>query len=196
MATLDQLSRGRMVLGVGSGDPHDPGFARVGEATSGTRAQMLDEGLELITSLWGGEEVTYHGRHYRVEGLQLAVRPWQGRRIPVWVGGDWLLTGVRRRMARFGDGCCVYKGSPDLPLQDVTPDDAREIRSWIAASRPDADRFTIVFGGIERDPDSARLGERLAALERARVDWWVEWVPPGDPARTREAVERGPLRAG
>src|SRR5215472_4975340 len=71
--SLDHLSGGRLVLGVGLGDLGDPGFASVGECTDRrTQAEMLDEGLDLLDRLWTGEPVSYEGRHYRVGGLRLS----------------------------------------------------------------------------------------------------------------------------
>lgn len=94
--TLDHLSGGRFVLGVGSGDVSDQGFGATGEtADAAIRSQRLDEGLEIVTRLWAGETVTFHGRHYQVDGLALSPRPVQVPRIPVWVGGDWRFRGVR-----------------------------------------------------------------------------------------------------
>jgi len=111
--TLDHLSNGRLILGVGAGDIHDQGFSATGEPLEpATRAQLLDEGLQIMTRLWTGEPVTFHGRHFRIEQLSLSPPPVQQPRIPVWIGGDWQLSGVKARVARW-DGCCVYKGSPD-----------------------------------------------------------------------------------
>jgi len=75
--TLDHLSGGRLVLGVGAGDLSDPGFARTGEPTAATtRAERLDEGLEIIAGLWSGEPFSHSGKHYR------ARVPPTGRAVP------------------------------------------------------------------------------------------------------------------
>jgi alkanesulfonate monooxygenase SsuD/methylene tetrahydromethanopterin reductase-like flavin-dependent oxidoreductase (luciferase family) len=53
--TLDHLSHGRLTLGVGLGDLHDPGFAQVGEVTDAKqRARIVDEALEVLVGLWNG----------------------------------------------------------------------------------------------------------------------------------------------
>jgi alkanesulfonate monooxygenase SsuD/methylene tetrahydromethanopterin reductase-like flavin-dependent oxidoreductase (luciferase family) len=65
--TLDRLSGGRLVLGVGLGEPPEDEFGSFGEpADPVVRAAMLDEGLEVLTRLWSGETVSFSGRHYRV----------------------------------------------------------------------------------------------------------------------------------
>jgi alkanesulfonate monooxygenase SsuD/methylene tetrahydromethanopterin reductase-like flavin-dependent oxidoreductase (luciferase family) len=188
--TLDHLSGGRVVLGVGSGDPNCPSFSATGEDTSlARRVEQLDEGLELLTALWLGEPVTFHGRHYRVDGLRLTPRPLQHPRIPIWVGGDWNLRGVRARVARY-DGSCAYKGSPAEPWQDMTPDDVRAV-AGAGAGRPGLD---VVVGGRRRGEDWDRDREHIAAVAAAGATWWSEWIEPVDREATYEAVRRGPLR--
>src|SRR5579884_1479444 len=65
--TVDHLSNGRLILPVGLGALDDEGFGKVGEATdTKTRAERLDEGLEILTGLWSGEPFSFEGKHYRV----------------------------------------------------------------------------------------------------------------------------------
>jgi len=72
--TLDRLSGGRLVLGVGLGEPAADEFGSFGEPTDPrVRAAMLDEGLEVLTRLWSGETVSFSGRHYRVD--EVAFQP-------------------------------------------------------------------------------------------------------------------------
>jgi alkanesulfonate monooxygenase SsuD/methylene tetrahydromethanopterin reductase-like flavin-dependent oxidoreductase (luciferase family) len=68
-ASLDHLSNGRLILGVGIGDQPEE-FSRFGEAADPrVRARMLDEGLEVLTGLWSGEAFSHHGEHYRIDKL-------------------------------------------------------------------------------------------------------------------------------
>lgn len=177
--TLDHLSGGRFVLGVGAGDVSDPGFARTGEPTAATtRAELLDEGLEIIAGLWSGKPFSHCGKHYRVEGLQLSPPPIQKPRIPIWVGGDWRAAGVRRRLARW-DGSCAH--------HVMSANDVRAIRTLVERERGGADGYDVKVGG-KRDP------EHMRALAEAGATWWNDWMPPGDPDATRRAIEQGPLR--
>lgn len=186
---LDHVSRGRLILGVGAGDPNDPGTRATGEPVSTReRAELLDEGLDVLARLWSGEPVHFSGRHYRVEGLRLAATPVQRPRIPIWVGGDMLVPGVRARLTRW-DGSCAYKGSPAGAWQDMGPGDVAELR-LAAGDRP----FDICVGGRERAEDWDREREHMSAVAAAGATWWSEWVKPGDRQRTFDAVRRGPLR--
>ena len=177
--TLDHLSGGRLVLGVGLGDLADPGFAAVGECTDRrTQAELLDEGLAVVAGLWSGEEVTFEGRHRVVRGLRLAATPVQRPRIPVWIGGDWKVGGVRRRVVRW-DGC---------QLMNVTSaDDVRAVLSLVERERGTASGFDVA---VPRQQGMARL----AALAEAGATWSNDWIPPADLETTRRAIQRGPLR--
>ena len=61
-----------------------------------------NEALQIIRSLWQGETVTFHGKHFNVDGARLSPRPVQQPNPPIWVGG--FSRGAARRAARHGDG--------------------------------------------------------------------------------------------
>jgi len=96
LATLDHLSAGRAVLGVGLGEPVDLDFTDLGEeGDPRVRAAMLDEALEVIDGLLRGP-VNHHGAHYDVEASFLPL-PVQRPRPPIWVAG---VVPNRRPLAR------------------------------------------------------------------------------------------------
>jgi alkanesulfonate monooxygenase SsuD/methylene tetrahydromethanopterin reductase-like flavin-dependent oxidoreductase (luciferase family) len=190
--TLDHLSQGRLVLGAGSGDTQDQGFTATGEPLRpAIRAELLDESLQIVTRLWTGEPVTFRGRHFKVDDLRMSPRPVQQPRIPIWIGGQWTLSGVRARVTRW-DGSCAYKGPADQEWQDMTAADVRDIRAAVG----DRPGFDIAVGGRQRDADWDREREHVRAIAGAGATWWVEWVKPGDRQATIDAARRGPLRAG
>ncbi|MFD7160114.1 LLM class flavin-dependent oxidoreductase [Kribbella sp. NPDC059898] len=165
VVALDHLSGGRMILGVGSGDPGDPFLER---RSPRVLAEMLDEGLEIIERLWTGEPVSCGGKHYALDNVRLTARPVQ-QRVPIWVGGNLLVPAVRRRIRRWG-GSCAYKGTTE-----ITPEDVRELRAGGAVE-------VKVSGG---DP---------AALAEAGADWWGRWIAPGPAEDTLAIVRQGPPR--
>lgn len=100
--SVDRLSGGRLILGVGAGDPSDP-FLAMESTSPASLAKRLDDGLAALATLLAGE---------RVNGARLAARPVQRPRIPLWVGGDLRVPAVRRRILRW-DGSTAYGLSVD-----------------------------------------------------------------------------------
>jgi alkanesulfonate monooxygenase SsuD/methylene tetrahydromethanopterin reductase-like flavin-dependent oxidoreductase (luciferase family) len=98
-ATLDHLSKGRLILSVGLGAT-DTGFEQFGEVTGvRERAELLDESLDIITGLWGGQPFVYTGKHYQISESTFPHKPppCHNQRVPIWVVGLWP---NKRSMAR------------------------------------------------------------------------------------------------
>jgi alkanesulfonate monooxygenase SsuD/methylene tetrahydromethanopterin reductase-like flavin-dependent oxidoreductase (luciferase family) len=192
--TLDRLSGGRLVLGVGSGDPASADDARLGEpADPRTRAAILDEALEVIDALCRGEPVEHAGGSFRLHGVALRPRPVQRPRIPIWVGGHLPRRGPRERALRW-DGACLYRIAPPA-WEDVTPDEVRALRADAIARRGSADGFDIAVGGRARRADEATERAYVAALARAGATWWHEYLEPATALETARAhIAGGPLR--
>ncbi|WP_240678185.1 LLM class F420-dependent oxidoreductase [Streptomyces griseoviridis] len=113
-ATLDHLSGGRLVLGVGAGHVREE-FDALG-ADFARRGQVLDECVDALRAALGPEEFPeHHGEHYDFEGLGQRPRPAQSR-VPLWVGGS--SPAAVRRAALKGDGW-LPQGDPRdrLPAQ-------------------------------------------------------------------------------
>ncbi|HUN59376.1 MAG TPA: LLM class flavin-dependent oxidoreductase [Candidatus Binataceae bacterium] len=99
-AVLDLISNGRLDFGVGLGyRPQEYSGYCIDINRKGSRA---NEALQIIRRLWQGETVTFHGKHFNVDGARLSPRPVQQPNPPIWVGG--FSRGAARRAARFGDG--------------------------------------------------------------------------------------------
>jgi probable F420-dependent oxidoreductase len=84
-ATLDVLSGGRTILGVGVGW-HEHEFELMG-VPHRERGRRMDEMLEAVTALWAGDDVTYRGKYYRFEHLTVDPKPVQKPHPPIWIGG-------------------------------------------------------------------------------------------------------------
>ena len=176
LVSLDVLSGGRMILGVGLGD--GASIKVFGEnAATRARAQKTDEALEIITRLWSEESVTYRGEHYTVEGFKLSARPVQKPRIPIWVGGD--SPGALRRAARW-DG---WIGPSANPLES-SPEDVRSIRARLDAL-PGTTPLDIAWGG------TTAAGDSVTAYRDAGVTWWIE-VLVGSREEMLSRVAAGP----
>lgn len=100
LASLDRLSGGRLLPGVGLGAPV-PAEHRAFGVDRSARAGLFDEAIVLMRRLWTEDDVHHDGEHFRVDGVTLRPRPVQ-QPIDVWLGGT--ARSELRRTARFGDG--------------------------------------------------------------------------------------------
>ncbi|MFW9870351.1 MAG: LLM class flavin-dependent oxidoreductase [Candidatus Thorarchaeota archaeon] len=117
--TIDHLSRGRFVLGVGLGWPPKHEFRAFGEPFDDTtRAKMLDEALEVITGLWSGEQFSFQGRYYQVDNVSYQPTPYNKNGIPIWNGGTWPKKGPFRRAARY-DGIVPAGANTKAKFRDM-----------------------------------------------------------------------------
>lgn len=98
-ASLDQLSGGRTIIGLGAGYRQNE-FDAMGMDRS-TRVSRMFEGVELLKQLWTGEPVNFHGKYFNVEGEACSIVPAQRPRPPIWLGAN-AEKGVRR-VARTAD---------------------------------------------------------------------------------------------
>jgi alkanesulfonate monooxygenase SsuD/methylene tetrahydromethanopterin reductase-like flavin-dependent oxidoreductase (luciferase family) len=194
LITLDQLSGGRMILGVGLGDGTEQSFTHFGEVTDPKRrAEMLDEGLDILAGLWSGQPFSYDGTHYTIREVTFLPRPVQVPRIPIWVGGSAQRKGVVRRAARW-DGIVPYKGPGTTGWEDFAPDDIRLMWASIERQRSASTPFDIAIGGRQRADDWERERALIGEIAEAGATWWMEAIFAPDLEAMRAAIGRGPLR--
>jgi alkanesulfonate monooxygenase SsuD/methylene tetrahydromethanopterin reductase-like flavin-dependent oxidoreductase (luciferase family) len=188
--TLHQLSDGRFVFGAGSGLwPSE--FDDLGDSADlKVRAEMLDEGLELLQALWSGEPVDHQGHHYQAKAQSFAA-PGTRPRIPIWLGATWPNRKPFRRAARF-DGVMAINQDFSEPL---STQDVRDIAELIAANR-DSDRPFEILCPLSTSDDAQADLARAQEYEAAGATWWMDSVFPAmeplESAQTR--IRRGPPR--
>ena len=172
-ATLDRLAGGRLILGVGLGDPVQWDFGFFGEETDARiRAELLDEGLDIVAGLWSGRPFRYEGKHHRLEEVRFLPTPAQSPRIPIWVAGWWPNKPPLRRAARW-DG--VLPGKWDRTL---TPEEVRALVAYVAAHRAGASPFDVVITGDTPGDDPGAGAGIVGAYVDAGATWWIEDVSP------------------
>jgi probable F420-dependent oxidoreductase len=159
-ATLDYLSGGRAILGLGLGREHH--YAEF-QIPMERRVRRLREGVDIVKALWTQDEVDYSGDFYRLEHAHMVIKPVQKPRPPIWTGGDHP-DAVRRAVA-MGDG-------------------------WISAGGASTERFAqsvqIVRQELDklgRDPASFAISKRVflsvderPAAAKAELDRWYQIV--------------------
>lgn len=145
-ADLDNLSRGRHILGIGSGwwesefRALDIPFNPVPQ-----RQAALDEALQIVTGAWGPEPFSFEGRHLRTNGIKIEPGPLQRPHPPIMIGGS----GERKtlgQVARFADACNVRE---DEPFTDAAVSDNQRA----ATVRRKLDALDAHCGSISRPAD-------------------------------------------
>ena len=195
--TLDHLSGGRLVLPVGLGALDDGGFGKVGEPTDRkTRAELLDESLDILTGLWPGRPFSYVGKHYHLDEMTFLPPPVQQPRIPIWVVGAWPREKSLARALRY-DGILPDKLNPDGTRSEMTPDDLRALASYVAEHRGGATTpYDIVMEGETPGDDPTAAVAIVRPWAEAGATWWNEsrWGAMGEPERVRVRIQQGPPR--
>jgi alkanesulfonate monooxygenase SsuD/methylene tetrahydromethanopterin reductase-like flavin-dependent oxidoreductase (luciferase family) len=172
-ATLDNLSNGRVILGIGVGVLFYGYQSFLDEVTDlKTRAELMDEGIDQ------GEPFKFEGKHYHVDLTKMdkqyyPPRPVQQPRIPIWVVGVWPRMKSMRRALRC-DGLIPNLKTPDGQFAEVKPDDIRAMRAYIDANRTLTTPFDITCEGNTIGMSQAQMRDRLAPYAEAGATWWLE----------------------
>ena len=107
-ATLDLLSGGRFTLAVGAGYLRRE-FTALG-VDFDERGRLLEEALDVISTVWATDDLSYQGRHFVAQGITAHPRPTAPP--PIWIGGN--TAAARRRVARYGEGWCPFPAPAGL----------------------------------------------------------------------------------
>lgn len=193
--SLDHLSHGRLVLPVGLGALDDGGFGKVGEITDRkVRAQLLDEGLDILTGLWSGQPFRFQGEHYHLDEMTFTPPPIQQPRIPIWVAGAWLRQKSMQRVLRY-DGLLPNKLDESGQHAPVLPADIRAMKAYIDKHRTLTTPFDIVSEGETPGEQAEKAAELVRPFAEAGATWWMEsrW---GDNSieEVRARIQQGPPR--
>ena len=109
--SVDVLSNGRLILGVGIGGIMPKDFEVEGVDIR-QRGRISNERLYILRRLLSETNISYHGRYHQFEDVTVGPRAVQNPHIPVWVGANWddgIADGALRRTARYGDGFFVSR---------------------------------------------------------------------------------------
>jgi probable F420-dependent oxidoreductase len=183
LASLDELSGGRVVAGVGVGWS-EPEFANLGVADRfHVRGAYLDETIGLFRHLWSGSTDPFDGRFHRFDDFAFAPLPAQGDRLPIVVGGR--AEAALRRAGRFGDGyqssaTSAAKYADRVPIIRAAAEAAGRPMPWLTARAytqfgPATDKFYAIRGSAEEMAAEVRA---FGALGVSHVALWFDATDP------------------
>jgi alkanesulfonate monooxygenase SsuD/methylene tetrahydromethanopterin reductase-like flavin-dependent oxidoreductase (luciferase family) len=189
--SIDQISKGRLILGVGLGAPPEWEFAAFGEDPDPKlRARKMDEGLEIFQGLLSGEPFSYHGDIYDLTKMRFLPKPVQSPNIPIWIGGTWPNKKPLQRSLKY-DGYF-----PDVLQHPMTADDWKIVKELVKNAKGEEAPFDYVQYGVTPGDDRAAASALLKPFEEMGITWWIEGISPfdygfdwGDPW-TPEIVEK------
>lgn len=193
VGTVDDLSGGRVILSVGLGALHGGWTAFERDQGRRVRAELLDEGLDVLRGLLAGQPFAYSGQHWTVEPTDFMPPPPPVQRPhpPIWVVGAWPAKKSMRRAAR-ADGWLPNLVPDTAAGKDggaaLTPAVLAEGLAWIrelrqAEGRP-VDGYDATAEGVTPADDPAAAREQVAPWAAAGATWWIE----GDWSVARERV--------
>ncbi len=174
LSTLDQLSRGRLEIGVGAGGRARP-FAAFGMRPDRYLARFT-EGLALMQALWTQPRVTFDGEFWQLADAAMEPKPVQKPHPPLWFGAN--AEPALRRAVRLGDG---FFGAGSAPTASFARQ-VQVVRQALAEAGRDAGSFPIakrIYIAVDDDPGRARermndamariYGSRIPSIEAAAV---------------------------
>jgi probable F420-dependent oxidoreductase len=190
LATIDQMSGGRLEVGVGSGGPNRQ-FAAFGMDKARYLARFT-EGIDLVKALWTRPSVTFDGEFWQLDDAAMEPKPLQKPHPPLWFGGS--SESALRRAVRLGDGFFGAGSSTTAAFREqvafVTEEAAK-------AGRTDFPVAKRVYIDIDDDAERARerinaglaliYGRRIARIEAAAVAGTLDDCVAG----VREVIDAG-----
>jgi alkanesulfonate monooxygenase SsuD/methylene tetrahydromethanopterin reductase-like flavin-dependent oxidoreductase (luciferase family) len=197
-ATLDLLSGGRSILGIGVGW-HEEEFELMGVPYR-ERGPRMNEMIEAVTALWAGDNVTYQGKYYRFEGLTIDPKPLQKPHPPIWIGGGTQpsekvyaqtvtnIDPVLRRIARYADTWVPHSSAtPEMVKGDWEKVQrfARELGRDPARIGRVYSNFVWVLGKGEK-PESAV--PHFSVYSGMDLDYWKTYYLLGTAEEVAERI--------
>ena len=192
-ATLDKLSKGRLILGTGAGYLKSEFFAL--GADFGNRNRAFDEALELMPQVWQGRPVTYQGANFDARDVIQAPPPVQ-QPIPIWVGGN--SRAALRRVARYAQGWMPLGGPAQTAQTSRTTylesiDAMAEKIRWIRDAAGERGGELAVCAPYPNQPglnraDVARHEDALAHFAEIGVTAVVVSLKTNYPGATRDFI--------
>lgn len=188
VASLDFLSSGRMIFGIGVGGEF-PGEFQASGVPVQERGARTNEAITVLRQLWAGDDASHAGRFFRIDSVRLKPPPVQPGGPPIWIGGR--SDAALRRTARYGDGYVGYLLSPESFRERFARIRALADASGRAAHPITAALMTFAVVDAERTVALQRAGAILGAMYgRSMESAAARYCIAGTPDDCRAAAQR------
>jgi probable F420-dependent oxidoreductase len=202
IATLDVLSRGRVIVGIAAGYL-EPEFAALG-VDYAERNELSDEAIVAMKRIWSGESITLEGRRFRASGHTVLPRPVQRPHPPLWIGGN--SRRAMRRAVELGDGWLPFPAPARMAkyVHTAPMENEADLATALVHLRELSERagrrapldvcaapFELAYGAKELPAAGG-----LVATARRMAGLGVNWLILTPPARTRAEFVEGVRRLG
>ena len=174
LVTLDLLSNGRVMVGIGSGWMKEE-FDSL-QIPFNIRGSRTDEAIQAMRLLWNEPAASFHGKHFHFHDVKSYPKPLQKNGIPIHIGGHSLA--AARRAGRFGDGFFPTLTSPE------------KLSELFAIAREEAKKAGRIPDAIEFSAMAAPKPDSLKALRDIGVTRVIMAPPSSDPAKLRTGLEK------
>ena len=143
LASIDVLSKGRVILGAGTGWLREE-FEALATAPFEERGEVTDEYLRLMRAVWTADPVSFSGRYYKLALVHALPKPAQAGGIPIWIGGH--TEAALRRVGRLGDGWHpIGLRPPASLLPEEYAQKVKRIQEHARVARRDPEAITLTF---------------------------------------------------
>lgn len=197
VATLDAISNGRVIVGIGVGVIEEE-FTALGSPYK-ERGAYSDETIAILKELWTQEDPQFAGTYYTFNGMKFSPKPVQTPYPPIWIGGA--SRPAIRRAAQVGDGWHPIRQSPEdlrsslATLRQLAADAGRDVSNMPVSIRGELDFLSSPGQPATHDPYSfcgttEEIIDTLQAYEQAGATHIVLAVNTGDTGKIRETIER------
>jgi len=201
LSTLDFLSHGRMILGLGVGWMKEE-FQLLGAPRFEDRGRVTDEYIRAFKELWTKENPTFEGAYCNFSELTFLPKPVQKPHIPIWIGGHG--NRALRRAAELGDGWHPIGGVPTVPLE---PEDLegrlQKLTEYAQAAGRNPKEIRVVFKASLFDPaiescagrrrrfigNAEQIASDVRDYQKVGVDCLILDVRTPNPAQTLERLD-------
>ena len=192
MATVDLISKGRLVIGAGVGgafNDEQQGEWKAAGVDPRRRAARMEEIVEIVKQLGKGEPVTFSGNHFCLDQVRMEPRPVQAGGVPVLLACHWRARQEAQlaRAARLADGLISISDTPEEYYQLV-----QRVREMLSALGRDSNQFetsfymTVNINGVSSQADSEAT-DFLTRYYGTNI-WGDRWGPFGDSDRIQQRM--------